>query len=227
MKTTTTFAAVMIVASVAAAAFAQGRNDAMMVRLEDQPETRLTLRPTVSRSDYLGLAVQSSYSGRGLKVHSTEFGSAAATFGLEQGDIIVGAGGDFVDTMADLENAFRVSGGNVEVTVKDINTGRWLTGTMKRGSGSGRINNAVAYVPGLGVEVEILNAGGYKITRVEGGSVADQINLTAGDVILKVNGVKIENVRNPSTTFARSFTMIYNDRETGLRYSLERNVWRD
>ena len=224
MKTQVTLAA-LFVCVVASSAFAQG-TDAMMMRI--QPETRLIERPNdgpvLTHSEYLGLTVE-SHNGRGLKVMRTGIDSAADSIGLEKGDIVLGAEGYYVDSMDQSEDAMRRSGGRLDVTVVDVRTGRRVEATMTMGTSPGGLINPVTYVAGLGVEVMVRVRGGYEISRVERHSVAEKIGLTVGDVILKVEGQKIEDVRDPGYVFSKSFTMVYDDAETGYRYTLNRRVW--
>ena len=100
MKTTLTLlSAAVICCTFATAALAQAPN-AMMIRNDND---RVRLGPVLQRSEYLGLVIE-SHNRQGLKVAGTVYGSAAHDAGLEDGDIIVGAGGYYVYTLADLEH---------------------------------------------------------------------------------------------------------------------------
>ena len=228
MKKTITLTA-LFVGFLAATAVAQHPDAAMMVRPDTTmiPEINLieppSVGPELTHSEYLGLTVQ-SHDQRGLKVYQTTMDGAAATIGLENGDIVLGAEGYYVDTMEQLENAMRRSGGRLEVTVVNVRNGEWVNAHMTMPSSTILID-PVSFVPGLGVEVEMRREGGYKITRINRTGVAKKIGLTVGDVLLTVNGQKIEDVQDPTVVFAKSFTLVYDDVETGYTYTLKRRVW--
>ena len=234
MKTNITLTA-LLVCVLSSVALAQRpttlvNNDAaMMVR----PDTMMippvglieppAVGPELTHSEYLGLTVE-SHDERGLKVYQTTMDGAAATIGLEHGDIVLGAEGYYVDTMEQLENAMRRNRGRLEVTVINVRNGRRVNAVMTLPNTTILVD-PVSYVPGLGVEVEMRRGGGYKITRIDRTGVAKKISLTVGDVLLKINGQKVEDVRDPSLVYSKSFTLVYEDVETGYTYTLNRRVW--
>ena len=210
MKATTTFAALFVIVCSAAAALAQ-RNDAMMI------SNPTTLRPhlgsVLSRSDYLGLAIE-SHNGRGLKVFGTVPGGAAETIGLEKGDIIIGAEGYYCDTLDQLENAMQTSNGSIRVTVINVRNGQYVNARMRLGSnGGGIIGTAVGYDAELGIGIEMLYGGRNKVTSIEPNSIAQKLGLTVGDVIIQ------QTVNNGT------YTVKFDDAETGLRYSSWYQTW--
>ena len=155
MKTTTTFAALLICVCFAAVASAQYQPNAMMIS-NDGLTPRLQPMPKLDYSKYLGLTVQ-SHNGRGLKVHSTDHGGAAATVGLEPGDIILGAEGYYINSLQELESALNTGWGKTTVTVRDIRTGRQINAVMPFGSNGGSTTGTAAgYDPEPGVGLELL-----------------------------------------------------------------------
>ena len=222
MKAFTTFAALIVVVCSAAAALAQ--NDAAMmisnptvtINPEYRPEMliRPSVGPVLTKSDYLGIAFE-SHDERGLKVHGVVPGGAGDTIGLEQGDIIIGVEGYYCDRINQLENALRTSYGSVKVTVINVRNGQWVDANMRLGrNGGGMTGPAVGYNADLGVGIEMLYGGRNKITSIERGSVAEQLGLTVGDILIKhkKTGSKHE--------------VTYKDAETGLTYRAWYEGWR-
>ncbi len=202
MKTKTTIAA-LFVCVFAAAAVAQ---DAMMLR-------RPSVGTVLAQSEYLGLAIE-SHEGRGLKVFATTPGGAAETVGLEQGDIVIGAEGYYVDTLDQLEQAMRTSFGSITVTVINVRNGQWVNAKMKLGRNGGSvIGTSVCYDPTLGIGIEMLYGGRNKVTSIERNSIAQKLGLTVGDIIISSD----EN--------NGKYTVVYDDAETGLRYSSWYRKW--
>jgi S1-C subfamily serine protease len=218
MKTTLKVAAIVTVfASLFTAASAAERLPVGLV-----PDDRIDIGTAVVYSEYLGLALE-SHNGRGLKVESVEQGGAAASAGLESGDIIIGADGYYVDTLDELETTARHSYGTVKLVVRDVRTGRNSNATMTITSGV--IGTAVAYVPGLNLSVEMMPRGGYKVGEIERGTLAAKLGLKAGDVLLTVNGQPIEEV-DAQRAFGGSFTLAFDQASTGYRMTVKRMVSR-
>ncbi|MCA9271050.1 MAG: PDZ domain-containing protein [Planctomycetales bacterium] len=209
MKTTITVAALLI-SAFASVAMAEPR-DAMMIR---NPQLiRPNLGSVTMQSEYLGLVIE-SHNGQGLKVLHTVPGGAAETVGLEQGDLVIGAEGFYINSLSELESAMRTSFGSITVTVKDVRSGRVVNATMTLGrNGGGVIGTAVGYDPELGVGIEMMFGGRNKISSIENGSIAQKLGLTVGDILVskEKTGSKV--------------TVVYDDVETGRRYTAWYNSW--
>lgn len=219
MKTTFKVLAIAVVSSVLGVA-ASAAERLPVGLAPSNNETRLS--PVLARSDYLGLAIE-SHDERGLKVAFIERGGAAASAGLEIGDIIVGADGYYVDSLDELEAAARNSYGKLPLVVRDVRSGRTATTTMKITGGV--IGNAVAWVPGLELSVEITRDGLLIRDDVARGTLASKLGLKRGDVLQLVNGEPIGEV-DTEAAFARSFTLTFEQASTGYTMTVKRTVSR-
>ena len=208
MKTTLNLLfATIICVVLSSAAWAQNE---MMIRPRIQP----AVNPMTQTSDALGLDIE-SHRGHGLKVAAVRIGGPAHEAGIEVGDVIIGADGKHVRTLPDLEyRASRVSG-DLLLHVKDIRSGRVLTTWLRPRV---KVGNPLAQMPTLGVEVEALYNGGYKIVSLGSGSIAEFLGLARGDVLRTVNGQSIANVDGDVYKF--EFTLVYDDAGTGVRTRL-------
>ena len=99
-------------------------------------------------------------------------------------------------------------------------SGRILTTTLRPRA---KVGPALAMLPTLGVQVESVWRGGYKVVGVDRNSVAEEIGLAGGDILRTVNGQAIENV-DPSV-FNGAFTLVYDSARTGYRMTLRRSGW--
>lgn len=63
----------------------------------------------------------------GVRVDSVGYGSAARQIGLEPGDVIVGLNGMPIRCMHDYHRALAQSGGVVELEIRDVRTGNFVT----------------------------------------------------------------------------------------------------
>jgi S1-C subfamily serine protease len=220
MKTTFKVLAIAVVSSVLGVAASAAER--LPVGLAPS-SNEMRLSPVLSRSDYLGLAIE-SHNERGLKVAFVSRDGAAASAGLEVGDIIIGADGYYVDSLDELESAARNSYGKLPLVVRDVRTGRTATTTMKITGGV--IGNATAWCSGLELMVEVLPRGGLKISGdVERGTLASKLGLKRGDVLLTVNGESIRDV-DTEAAFARSFTLTFEQASTGYTMTVKRTVSR-
>ena len=214
MKATTTFAALFVIVCSAAAAIAQTDMSLPGAMYANPTMIRPQVSTVLSRSDYLGLAIE-SHNGRGLKVFGTVPGGAAETIGLEKGDIIIGAEGYYCDTLDQLEQAMRTSFGSIKVTVINVRNGQWVTANMRFGANGGSVvGTAVGYDQELGIGIEMLYGGRNKVTSIEPNSIAKKLGLTVGDIILKQS----ENNGKYEVTFK--------DAESGLTYKSWYQTWR-
>jgi S1-C subfamily serine protease len=220
MKTTFKVLAIAVVSSVLGVAASAAER--LPVGLAPS-SNEMRLSPVLVRSDYLGLAIE-SHDERGLKVAFIQRGGAAATAGLEIGDIIIGADGYYVDSLDELESAARNSYGKLPLVVRDVRSGRTATTTMKITSG-GVIGNAVGWVPGLELSVEITRDGLKISDEVQRGTLAAILGLKRGDVLQLVNGEPIQEV-DTETALARSFTLTFEQASTGYTMTVKRTVSR-
>ena len=180
MKTTTTLAALLCCICFAAVASAQYQPNMLISNVAPLAPPA----PELRHSNFLGLTIE-THSGRGLKVHSTDRGGAAATIGLERGDIILGAEGFYVNSLKELESALNLGFGKTNLTVIDVRTGRRVTAKMTLGSNfSGTLTGtAVGYDSDLGVRFEGLFGNRNKVISVDPNSPASRLGMTAGDII--------------------------------------------
>ena len=110
--------------------------------------------------------------------------------------------------------------GDITLHVRDVRSGRILTTTLRPRA---KVGPALAVLPNLGVQVESVWRGGYKIVGVERYSVAEEIGLATGDILRTVNGQPIENL--DGSVFNGAFTLVYDSARTGYRMTLRRSGW--
>ena len=160
---------------------------------DERPGTGRGDRLSVDRSRSLavplGIEAERVFVGgeSGLKVSRVSSGSAAAQAGIEPGDVLMKAAGTSLEGQAQLEKAYRESRGALEVTVRDIRSGRDVRIDIPSGGTPARNRNARS----LGVVTETAFYGGeaaLKVTQVDPKSPAQQSGIAPGLLILKVDG---------------------------------------
>ena len=138
--------------------------------------------------------------GTGLKVVDVAPGSPAQQAGIEPGDILVKANGVTLESQAQLDAAYRTSGGAFAVTVRDVRTDRdVLVDIAPPAAATDDATTAPALNRGMkpiGVTTELAFYQGeaaLKVTRVESGSAAQRFGVEPGLLILKANGKPLAN----------------------------------
>jgi membrane-associated protease RseP (regulator of RpoE activity) len=133
----------------------------------------------------------------GLKVTRIEPNSPAANAGIELGDILVKANGRVLSSAEQLETEFRNSRGKLELTVRDVRTGRSALVTVTSMSRAGM--DSGAGLPGrkpLGITGELAFMGEdavVKVTAVAAGSPAERAGIKPGLLITTANGQRVES----------------------------------
>lgn len=85
--------------------------------------------------------------------------------------------------------------------------------------------NPTYYAYSVGVRGELIEGEGQKVTRVRRGSLADQLGLEAGDVIVAVNNIPVDYLGAWDEAINEAFcdggwmTMVIVDGETGEEFS--------
>ncbi|HLX09595.1 MAG TPA: trypsin-like peptidase domain-containing protein [Thermoanaerobaculia bacterium] len=125
----------------------------------------------------------------GALVYKVYPGSPAASAGLQEKDVIVGASGHPVATREDVITAIYTVPADSPIPLDVHRGGRSLRLTLRaqpppQGTGLGVLERSVGLVVGGG-------RGELSVQRVVRGSVADRRGLAAGDLILGANGQRI------------------------------------
>jgi serine protease Do len=170
-------------------------------------------------SDVTGaLAGAFDYSGRdGVLVQDVSDGGPAAHAGLEAGDIIMERDGKPLANAAEFRNAIAATAPGTEVELKLWRDGKELTKRVKLGQLSDADGSPVTgdvqrparwglQLSDLPVEMKSQlpsnEQQGALITRVEGGSPADDGGLRAGDILVDVAGQAIRSAADAQRLLA-------------------------
>ncbi len=132
----------------------------------------------------------------GLKVVRVVPNSPAATAGIEVGDVLVGANGQSLDSEDQLEAAFRNSRGSLQLTVRDVRSGREASVTVRSAAGTGMRPESAPRARPLGVTTQLAFYGDQavvKVTAVEPDSPAQRAGIAPGLLILTANGQRVES----------------------------------
>jgi S1-C subfamily serine protease len=149
----------------------------------------------------------------GLKVVRVVPNSPAATAGIEVGDVLVAADGRSVDSEDQLQAAFRSSGGSLQLTVRDVRSGREASVMVRSAAGTGMRPGASPAARPLGVTTQLAFYGEdavVKVTAVEPDSPAQRAGITPGLLILTANGQRVESpdaLRNIERSSTGSLTL--------------------
>ncbi len=163
-----------------------------LLRFGEVKPVWLGLRGTTVSTD----KTRASARGIGIRVRSVYPGSPAEAAGIEEGDLITGLDGRAVESREDFDTA-----------LTSVGPGKAITLEVKRNGKTLNISTKTARAPeDLGLEVlrrEIgvsvaKGRGGLVISSVSRGSAAGQEGLERGDVLLAVNGRKVESLEDVS-----------------------------
>ncbi|MCA9270363.1 MAG: PDZ domain-containing protein [Planctomycetales bacterium] len=230
-----TLAVALVVVSVAGLAFAEDHLDGVRLqRLETpvglaQPD-RLVAPSLIAQPNNLGNAYAYSrmfgmgvemLQGGGLQVASVDVNSLADATGLEQGDVIYKANNLRIDTIGDLEFVANHVDKEMELTVRNVRTGRVGRATMVLAA----VGNPLAYLPSLDIGVEGLPNGTFRVSGVEANSLGHKIGLRNGDVMLTLNGRNIRTLDDLDGIANRTFTMTFKQAATGMIVTTTRKVF--
>ncbi|MEN9577844.1 MAG: hypothetical protein RJA70_853 [Pseudomonadota bacterium] len=157
----------------------------------------------------------------GVLVSDVQPGGAAALSGIRRGDVILSVGGKPVKSSGHLRNLIATAGANKEVALRVQRAKSQLDLSVKLGelpdpgegpksekseAGAGELGLSLqALTPELasllGVEAD---AGKVVIAAVRPGSSAAQAGLRPGDLLLELDGGKIENLADAKKQVARA-----------------------
>jgi Do/DeqQ family serine protease len=176
---------------------------------------------------------------RGVMIAGVEPGGPAAKSGLREGDVVVRINNRPCDSPAQLRNAVAAGGVGKPVQMDIIRGGKRQTVSVvlgevpsdqapvvaQRGSQSGAAKLGIQVVPldrSARVKFEIPRdvTHGVVVVGVDRGSVADQIGLRAGDVVLQVNRIAVKTARQLQEAYRRGggalALLVYRDGQTAL-----------
>ncbi len=153
----------------------------------------------------LGVVTQRVVSGReiALKVVSVTPGSPAATAGIEQGDVLVRANREPLESGEKLEELFRDSPRGISLTVRDVRSGRDVeVDALKTADSPAATPRSSSSMRPLGVTSKLAFFSGepaLEITAVQPNSPAAQAGLKPGLLILKANGQAVGSPQELTT----------------------------
>ncbi|AKO30388.1 serine peptidase [[Haemophilus] ducreyi] len=126
--------------------------------------------------------------------------SAAAKAGLKAGDVIIGLNGKRINGFGELRAKVATSGVGKEIELTYLRDGKEQKAkVMLEADNSGKNGKNKDLIAGLkGAEFANINKNGVKgveIVKIQKGSMAEYRGLAEGDVIVGVNRVLIENIK--------------------------------
>ena len=134
--------------------------------------------------------------GRGLAIHASRPGSAAARLGLEQGDVILAVNDNPIRTIQGYQRTLQQAKGAVRLVFQDVRTRQVKTTEVALDGNRSRIlpfRPAPGAPPTFGVLGSPV-AGGVRVDSTVPGSPSSLLQLDPGDVITAVNGAMIASM---------------------------------
>ena len=133
----------------------------------------------------------------GAMITAIEPGSAAEEAGLRVEDIIIRVNDERISNARDLQNAIGLKGSGERVTIEFIRQSTKLETNAVLGQQKIARQIGSDIHPGLvGAQFSSsANKAGVEVTEVESGSPADQRGLEKGDLIVAVNRMRVENIK--------------------------------
>lgn len=155
---------------------------------------------------------------KGILVAQVMDDSPAAEAGMKQGDIIISFRGKPVSSTSAFRNLVALSSPNSKASLMVIREGKQIELNVTIGKLSQNKEQAIAHeqpseelgltvqniTPYLAEKFDVESGQGVLITEVKTGSVADMADIKVGSVILQVNRIKVENVKEFTRALKKS-----------------------
>ncbi len=158
-----------------------------------------------SQKPMLGVYVDESYDGRGVKIDNVIQGKGAVGAGLERGDVITYIGNSKVAEVVDIAAILKSSKIGDSVKVKYTRDGVAKSGTIVLSSSSVRPRFNQRYFDlrkerkidpckvFIGVYTSNKNNEGLRVTEIIDGTAAADMDLQKGDIILALDGEEVNS----------------------------------
>lgn len=158
-----------------------------------------------SQKPMLGVYVNESYDGHGVKIDNVIQGKGAIGAGLERGDVITHIGNSKIAAADDIAAIIKSSKIGDSVKVKYTRDGVTKTGNIVLSSSSVRPRFNHRYFDYrrdekvdpckvfIGVYTKNRNSGGVQVTRIIDGTAAANMDLEKGDIILALDGEEVNS----------------------------------
>ncbi len=158
-----------------------------------------------SQKPMLGVYVDESHDGQGMKIDNVIQGKGAIGAGLERGDVITHIGKSKVSEADDIAEILKGSKIGDSVKVKYTRDGVAKSGTIVLSSSSVRPRFKQRYFDYrrdekpdpckvfIGVYTKNRNEGGVQVTRIIDGTAAADMDLKNGDIILALDGEEVNS----------------------------------
>jgi Do/DeqQ family serine protease len=131
--------------------------------------------------------------------------SPAATAGLKPGDVILEMTGDAIRSREDFFTALSNYSAGQSISVQASRDGQKRTYTLIPEEPSSTLGTDLLD-SAVGIEVrESGRRGGLRIAKVAGGSQADRIGLESGDLLLGINGRRVDTLEDVNQALAEDF----------------------